>query len=343
MKLRLHFDDIAAPTHKDLETRVGRWLDQHLEPLLRGMGWSEARLVANISRHKKGGERYYVKLHMHLPRRKVLVAHGENGDLQVAMDEALERLKREAKRHAERLHHQAQYKRKARRQRLRALKARVAAQPQERVESLRGQFADLLPRLGRIAEQELLYLRGSGDLPSGYPAAQDVLDEVVAQALAEGEQYADSSQAYHRLLQMLYQAIDHEVAASRPYGDIVSLDSLPPEDAEDQAEAMVGEEIGEFWQPDEVLRLADTLADGAVLAPEAVVQGQEQACRVEAMRDLPTRWRRALLLVEQEGLALGDAALVLGADLAQVQLWIGQGRDFLGERLVQAGFTRGQV
>lgn len=51
------------------------------------------------------------------------------------------------------------------------------------------------------------------------------------------------------------------MANSRQFGEFVSLDAPVEADAQDVAEAMVEEEVFEFYQPDDTLRLADIIAD----------------------------------------------------------------------------------
>ena len=55
------------------------------------------------------------------------------------------------------------------------------------------------------------------------------------------------------LLKHLFAVLDHEVANSRQFGEFVSLDAPVEADAQDVAEAMVEEEVFEFYQPDDTV------------------------------------------------------------------------------------------
>ena len=63
----------------------------------------------------------------------------------------------------------------------------------------------------------------------------------------------------------MHKVLNKEVGASHAYGDIVSLDTLAPKDAIEQAESMVGEEFYEFYQPDELLKIEDLIVDEKAL------------------------------------------------------------------------------
>lgn len=68
---------------------------------------------------------------------------------------------------------------------------------------------------------------------------------------------AGGKEAYTGLLKHLFAVLDNEVASSRQFGEFVSLDAPVEPDAQDVAEAMVEEEIFEFYQHDDTLKLAD--------------------------------------------------------------------------------------
>ncbi len=339
MRYGFHFDGVAASSREGIASHVQGWVERHLGPVLAGFGYEGSVLSVVVKRYSRRARRYGVKLHLHLPRRKVLVARAESADLRQAIDTALDRLLREVDRHVDRLRRQGDYKRRTRRWRLRELKRRLAAMPEAVVTEASSEIDLLIERLERVARREVAFLRACGDLPPDYPQVEDVVAEAVAAVKADwhGGQAADD--LLQRLLEALYDVIDREIEASRLYGEMVSLESVLPPDAQAQAEAMVEEEIHEYWQPDEVLHLQDVVADDAVMGEGEGLDDTRLVYRLQLMEALPEVWRRALMLREFEGLDTRVIARIFAVAESVVERWIGQADDFLEARLAQAGLA----
>ncbi len=345
MKVRTGFQGMSSKEGEGVHELVSAWVEKHLEPIMRGVGYAESELAVNIAKRKKGARKFHVKLHMHVPPKKIVAAHARADELRPAIDEALGRLLREVRKHVSRVRHQEAYKRKARRTRLRELKAKLAAMPAEIVTEATGGIEKLLPRLEKAVRRELTYLRSQGDLPPDYPTVDDVIDEVVAAVKSEWSEGADAEAVYLKLLKAMHEVLDREVRNSRVFGEMESLEAPPAADAEDQAEAMVEEEIAEFWQPDELLRLEDVVEDEASPEPEAVLEEEETAPEVQytlvVMRELPIQWRRALMLQTFEQLAAQQMAEIFGEEAATVSAWLDAANRFLDARMRDAGFDLG--
>jgi DNA-directed RNA polymerase specialized sigma24 family protein len=200
---------------------------------------------------------------------------------------------------------------------------------------------DLLPRLERIIKRELTYLQSQGDLPPDYPTVQDVLDEVITKVKCDWKQDTDSQTTFIELLRAMHKVLDDEVRNSRMFGEAVSLEAMPPEDATDQAEEMVGEEINEFWQPDELLRYEDVIPDDESILPEEAVQEDEQEINYlfVLLKDLPIHWRRALLMKELENISLDDLGMLFESNRSEILSWIESANHYLRARLKDAGFS----
>ncbi|HFD87590.1 MAG TPA: hypothetical protein ENJ35_07935 [Gammaproteobacteria bacterium] len=347
MKLKVSYQGISPDGGDAVETRISNWIGQHLEPIMQGIGFAGSELAVVIGKRKKGGDKWNVKLHMHVPPRKIIAVHGDGDDLWETIEAALKRLLRKVEKHISRVRHQESYKRKARRARLRMMKAKQGELPADIMSEAVGGIETLLPRLEKAIKRELVYLRSQGDLPPDYPTVQDVIDEVVARVQGNWAPGADSHAAYLQLLQAMHKVLDEEVANSRVFGEMESLESKLPEDAEDQSEDMVEEEIQEFWQPDELLSLEDVVEDKDSIDPELVTEEAEEAEEADAeaavllglMKELPIQWRRALMLKEFEKLADAEVAIPLEQDVASVTVWIDAANRFLVARLQQAGFA----
>ena len=337
MNVKLRFEGIARESHEDLKALVREWADRHIAPKLSRSGSEETTLVGTLSRRKKGGEKYDVRLHLPLPGKRIVAANAAGKDLRAALETALERLFRATERHLVRLRKQDEYRRRARRERLRALKARIAALPGDVARAAQQSLDHLLDRLERVARRELAYLRAAGDLPSDYPTLRDIVDETLASVKGEWRTEEDDEALFRRLLRALFKAVDREVAASRQFGEMLSLEAPPAPDAEDQAEAMVGEEFYEFYQPDAALQLADVIADDLAPLPGSEAEEAERRYMVEIVGDLPIIWRRALLLRELEAMPHEEIAWVLDVAETTVAAALDHAGAFVVAKAAQAG------
>lgn len=167
-------------------------------------------------------------------------------------------------------------------------------------------------------------------MPYSYPTTHDILDEVIASAISDWKPGIDSQAAYNRLLQEMHKILNREVGASHVYGDIVSLETLAPKDAIDQAESMVGEE---FYQPDELLRIEDLITDEkASMLLENGQDDQKKNYLLRLIKEFPIKWRRALMLHEIENVSVNELARLMDADPEHVQDWINFSNHFLDAR-----------
>lgn len=338
MKVIATHDGFAPGTHEGIRESIEAWAQQHLEPVLASFK-GDHRLLATIKRYAKGAAKYSVTLRMHLPRKHVIVAHGENTDIHAALSQGEQRLLREVIKYKDRLHNQADYRRKARRTRLRELKAAQAALAAKVAEQARGGIELLLPQIERVMRRELAYLRHRGELSADYPTVQDVVDEAVLAVSATPQPGESTVALSQQLLRAAFKALDAETEASRRYGEMASLENSPGLDADDQAEVMVEEEIFEYYQPDEALWLSDVLPDETVVLPDAGLEAAQREFSLETLGDLPMLWRRAFMLAEFEHLAAADIAEIMEMELVRVKQILNHAQAFLHDHLRQAGFS----
>ncbi|EQY56748.1 hypothetical protein G952_03883 [Escherichia coli UMEA 3240-1] len=147
----------------------------------------------------------------------------------------------------------------------------------------------------------------------------------------------------------LFAVLDHEVANSRQFGEFVSLDAPVEADAQDVAEAMVEEEVFEFYQPDDTLRLADIIADSqhpdaATIAEEQelVDRSSEFAFAFDLLKDMPRLWRRIFLLIRVDGLDASSVSeiLLIPSKEDTLQRWLMQAEAFIAAHLEEAGVSK---
>ncbi|MFN3993133.1 MAG: RNA polymerase sigma factor [Tabrizicola flagellatus] len=280
---------------------------------------------------------------MTLPRDRIVTASGEGTDPEVAVAQAVHRLFREAKGHFDRLNDRKRQRRQARQTARAAIASRLAALPAATAPASQAGIAPLLDRLRTVARRELAYLRANGDLAADWPTLDDLVDEAAVATREAWDPTRPDEKVWLSLLRNLFKVLNREVAANRVFGQAVSLDAPPPEDAEDQAEAMVEEEFLEFHQPDESLTLADVLPDDTASVADAPAEDETaaaQAFLADVVKDLPLAWRRAWLLRDLEGLSASAIAEVLETTEARAETSIAEAEAFLSARLDDAGIVQ---
>jgi RNA polymerase sigma factor (sigma-70 family) len=100
----------------------------------------------------------------------------------------------------------------------------------------------------------------------------------------------------------------------------------------------LGEEILYFYQPDEDLKIEDTIADPGSVDPEEQLATKETSqCVQGSLRDMPEDWRTVLLLHFGEDEPIANVAGATGKTEREVRRIIGYSRKYLGQRLVEAG------
>ncbi|EGD1659741.1 TPA: hypothetical protein ACM37O_004681, partial [Escherichia coli] len=117
----------------------------------------------------------------------------------------------------------------------------------------------------------------------------------------------------------------------------------------DVAEAMVEEEIFEFYQHDDTLRLADIFAgsqhpDVATIAEqeELIDRTSEFAFAFDLLKDMPRLWRRIFLLIRVDGLNASCVSeiLLIPSKEDAVRRWLMQAEAFIAAHLEEAGVSK---
>lgn len=348
MRIRLIKAEGLSRGNGEVARRIEAIAGAEIDPLLGEHTAQHSVLHVALARNRNDG--WVASMQMHLPGRKIVAMHGQGADPDGAVKDGARKIAREVKRHFAKLHAQDQFKRKSRRERLRELKASIAAMPEAARREAEDTLGALADRLRKLVERELAYLRAVGDLPAEYPTVEDVVDEALAATTAAWSSGRSSEQAWQALLRNAFRAIDREVAASRQFGEAVSLDERVTADAMDQAEAMVEEAFYEYYQPDDVVTVADMLPDEAVdvAAAAGELEGATERAGSRAyawqlLKDLPTAWRRAFLLAKVEGMGAASIAAVLEVEERTAAGWLEQARAYLATRMREAGIGAEQA
>ena len=128
MQIQYSYRAIDKEFHEPWQRALGNVIEHALKPLLDKHTKDSARLQIVLDRDKIKRQ-FLASGYMHLPGKKIVSVTASHNELTPLAQMLAQSLFRQAKKHFDRLHAQDQIKRKARRERLRELKVRIAAKP----------------------------------------------------------------------------------------------------------------------------------------------------------------------------------------------------------------------
>jgi RNA polymerase sigma factor (sigma-70 family) len=198
-----------------------------------------------------------------------------------------------------------------------------------------------LDRLKEFVRHALDYAVANSDLPRDELTVDDVVDETVVQAYNHIQENAVPDKVEARLAQLAADQIEaaiKRVAAESK--ELVHIEENVPETPREEEVSTLGDEILDFFQPDEDLRLEDIVPDLEVPTPEEETSVKElRECVRRALNALPETWRRVLLLHYVEGVKDEQLAKAIGKPIREVQRIQGSAAKYLRQRLEQSGCT----
>lgn len=312
---------------------------RQLAPRLKRFRDDLVRREATVSQ-TKGKRRIHVSLRLQLPSR--LIAAQEDGfEIEPVLRKAFADLRRRLDRQVARLRHEPEWERPTRRRRIGALlpPAQDVAEADRRATYF-DLIEDHLDRVHDAVRRELTYFEAGGSVPPGRLGIGDLVDATVLKGLERFETRPTEFSVGDWLLRLAYETVEEEARAARRAlpEDAASLEAEPEKPAEDPTEA--DQELSEFHQPDEVLRLEDLVADDSGTDPASEAERHEAAQSLHrAMAQLPALWRRVLERIHLADETPAEAAAALGLDLAEVDRIVQAAMAFLRAKLIEAGFA----
>ena len=233
--------DAATVRTALLEEAVGA-----LQPIFGARGASATRIQAVLGRSPDKDATFSLSVHLHLPGQRIVAVHSKGDDLRSLARDVIDKLTSATRRHLERLAHGSEFARKRRRERLYEITTGADQRPERERSLVEARLAEIRPKLETAARRELAYLRAVSKLPTGYPEAADIVDEAIMRVIASDHGVVDAGELKIAALRELFAVIDAEIAAQQISMSAIPLDSEVPQDAEDEAEAMVEEEFYEL-------------------------------------------------------------------------------------------------
>lgn len=201
------------------------------------------------------------------------------------------------------------------------------------------QWLDLyLTELYNFVRREIATSQARGELSAGDLTAEEILDDVTAEALEEfAEKPAELGfRAWlFKLALETIKCMKREIDHDRP-----TIVSLEENGSGSQRGAGVGveDEIYDFYQPERELHLKDLIHEGRLPAREEVsTQLEIQRYINRALAQLPRRWREAFVLYSIEGLNLEEVARVTRESVDATRRSVEMAREYLRACLVEAG------
>ena len=198
-----------------------------------------------------------------------------------------------------------------------------------------------LKPLFNFVRREIAYREAIGDLAYGEVGVEDVVDEVLARA---AEHAASDSAKRNVRTWLIKLALDRVKAAVRrsrsERARRISIEADVPETPPTQQVSTLGDEILDFYEPEEDWTVKDVIGDREVPTPEQALESRElQQYIGRTLAQLPRAWRLAFTLRYLEGLPLSEIAHITGRPTSDLRADLKHARAFLRERLLEAGFT----
>jgi len=165
-----------------------------------------------------------------------------------------------------------------------------------------------LSRLERFVDRELYFRRAAQDLPEGDVSTAEVVDEVVARALGDGDR-PEKLTLEPWLYRLAMQAMDEMSASSSEQQSSIHLqEGRRPQNVRASDEPAL-----QFHQPDEGWTRESSIADRRVVSPEQSAYSDEMSGLIEvALRGADRADREAFLLYGMEGFSLPEIAAITG-------------------------------
>ena len=282
---------------------------------------------------------YHLSLNLNLPGRTLSAREGKS-KLEAVLNAAFQEIDRQLKKHKAFLRREHIWKRPARRKKLRKkIKANSHDDQQRQL------FFDLIKRhlrkLYNYVRREISYSLATGDLPRNQLIVQDVIDTVVLQAYEKFREKPSDVELDRWLVELARKYLRSEVQHFRKdrtrYLHIEEdVPGTPPE----EQVVTLGDEVLDFYQPDEDLQLEDVVPDLNMPTPEQIVERREMRRFIDrVLASLPPTWRDALVLHHVEGFSTPQIARIMSQSEDDVKRQLERAREFLKQKVLDSGLT----
>jgi ribosomal subunit interface protein len=284
---------------------------------------------------------YHVSITLELPG-TTLTAKEERHDPIETIRDAFNEIERQIERHKARLRRDYLWKRPARREELRReTKAKTLPPEESERELFITAIQPHLKKLYNFVRREIGYHDANGDLIPGEVTPDEAIDETIVRAYEQLATRPPKMELDRWLMKLAMQYLHSEAWRSRiERKKVAHIEEDIPETPPTEAVSTLGDEILDFYQPDEDLKLEDIVPDIEVPLPEEAAERTElQDAIRNALASLPGEWRKAFVLHHVEGLSMTEVARVIGLPEAEIKRYIEFARANLRQKLIESGLT----
>ena len=265
---------------------------------------------------------------------KTIAAKEEARDAHTAIRAVFAELERLIDAYKSSLRGEPSWKRQSRRKQLREQKAGTAGAKQEDGGAF---FSIVGPHIAALSDYVghlLGYAEARGDLVPGEVTAEDIVDQTLLRAHDEFYRRAPAGDIRAWLNRLAKRELDAEI---RRWGEqrsrIVYMEQpIRPQPPEREVTTL-GEEILDFYQPDEALKFEDVVPDTSLM-PDRAAEIHELHERIRAaLNGLPKKWRRLLWFRYALGLNGNQLATALKRPAEEIERSLAAARKALWRNL----------
>jgi RNA polymerase sigma factor (sigma-70 family) len=281
---------------------------------------------------------YHVSITLEMPE-KTLAAKKETHDLEAGIRETFNEIQRQLEDHKATLRGEPHWKQLERREQIRHMKSRTP------ISELPETFFEIVnPYVGRLKEfvsHVIGFAEARGDLARGQLTVDDVVDATLVDAYGEYLMNPTPGNIQAWLIRLATKQVAAEIKRTQFDRDrMVHIETKIPETPPREEVSWLGEEIMDFYQPDEDLKMEDIVPDIEVPTPEQEVEREElRQCVRTTFNTMPADWRRVLLLHYIQGLTVAKMAERAGKTEPEIERILNDGREYLRQRLIATGCT----
>lgn len=339
LTIQTHAVEITDFLRKLIDRKVEK-LNQRFQEFHRDALKLTVALTRSLHRNQ-----YIAELTLKVPR-KVFHAEKATDDPVSAVTSSFDALIRDAERYKFIMNRSLRAKRMRLRATQRSLPSTVEEiASQEMFENARQKvFGDAvrnrLASLYNFARREVLHHQLSGDLQPGDISPVELVDEAVVNVFEKSRTALSEKEIEHLLYKEIWGILQREiddVKSSRAQWTSVEkiVENMPVE--EESAEGGVsGNDLFEYWEPEEVLHFEDVLPGSTFPTQEQILEdGELQNLLIHALLRLPEIERRAFVLSDIEGFQLEEIALILSVRIDEIENIVNAAREKVKKELAE--------
>ena len=317
---RLLIDRLAEPIERKL---------RRLHPVMLRV------VVEQMAVHK----RTRVSITLDVPE-KTIAAADESHIPEAAIRAAFAEIERQVDAYRASMRGEQWWKRLTRRKELREFKAGTPA-GDGASESFHAAVDPHVSTLEHFARHLVRYAESRGDLPQGELDPEDLASDVLLRAYEQWLKQRPEGSVRAWLMRLAMRELREAVDRFRKeHGGTLPVEKAAPKTPPSEWVTRLGEEILDFYQPDEALKIEDLVPDLSTPSPEEQLEARElRRCIHDALNELPKDQRRALILRYVLGVRGEELRESMRKPEAEVERLIEEARSRLRERLTQAGCT----